>query len=108
MSAINKKNKKKNGANIINKKENNSNDNDKAANSNNDNVKDDNAIHNECEDHTKHNKSPIGGYIVGKLSEAPKYLHDNEFIEKGYRIGFNSWQKILKRYLINIIFFYAI
>lgn len=51
---------------------------------------------------------PIGGYIVGKLSEAPKYLHDNEFIEKGYRIGFNSWQKILKRYLINIIFFYAI
>ena len=43
----------------------------------------------------KHDKH---SYIIGKLHEAPKFLHDNEYILKGYRIGFNSLNKVFRRY----------
>ena len=57
------------------------------------------AIRDDCLLKSQSNSIPgFTGYLIGKISEAPKYLHDNEFIEKGYRIGFNSMKKVIKRY----------
>ena len=36
--------------------------------------------------------------FIGHLRETPKYLRDNDYIKTGYRIGFNSVSRILRRY----------
>ena len=38
--------------------------------------------------------------IVGKYSEAPDYLKDNEYIKEGYLINCNSFSKVFRSILV--------
>ena len=35
--------------------------------------------------------------LIGSLTDAPDYLKDNEYIQHGYRINFNSVTEVTKR-----------
>ena len=46
---------------------------------------------------TKEDKNEI---IIGKYSEAPDYLKDNEYIKNGYLINCNTFKKVLRSLFI--------
>ena len=44
--------------------------------------------------------SKIENPFVGDLAQTPKFIHDNKYIIRGYRIGFNNSWKIFKSLFI--------
>jgi adiponectin receptor len=46
----------------------------------------------------RHHSAPLkrNESFMGKFSDAPHYLQDNEHIVEGYRIGFDSPKKVIK------------
>ena len=41
-------------------------------------------------------KTRLDQPYIGKWEDAPEYMHDNEYVKKGYRVNFNTGKRIFK------------